>query len=96
MSAETGSISFPISELVEQLAPLLEERMEARFTELKLAETRRLSKAATLEKAIDAVVKAAEHVEKSRNSRTEPAAVNTLIAAAAGLRSARLNYRKGL
>lgn len=96
MISETGSINFPIADLVEQVAPLVEERLEARFAEQKIAENKRRSKLDTLEVAINAVVKGWERVERSRNSRDEPAAVNALIAAAAGLRSARLNYRKGL
>ena len=96
MSSETGSINFPIADLIAQVAPLVEERLEARFTELKVAENKRKSKLETLEKAIEAVVKASEQVEKSRNSRSEPSSLNALVAAAAGLRSARLNYRKGL
>lgn len=96
MTSETGSINFPIDSLVEQVAPLVEARLEAKFAELKIGENKRRSKLDTLDAAITAVIKAGERVEKSRNSRDEPAALNALVAAAAGLRSARLNYRKGL
>ena len=96
MTSETGSINFPIADLIEQVAPLVEERLEAKFAQLKIGENNRRSKLDTLEAAITAVIKASERVEKSRNSRSEPSAINALIAAAAGLRSARLNYRKGL
>jgi hypothetical protein len=96
MTSETASINFPIAALIEQVAPLVEERLEAKFAERKIAENKRRSKIDAFEAAIEAVLKASERVEKSRNSRSEPSAITALISAAAGLRSARLNYRKGL
>jgi len=96
MTAGSGSVNFPLTELVDQVAPLVEERLEAKFAELQVAANKRRSKLDTFEVAVTAVIKAVERVEKARNSRDEPASINALVAAAAGLRSARINYRKGL
>ncbi len=96
MSKDAWNITFPLDELVDQVAPLVEERLEARFAELQVTANKRRSKLDTLEAAITAVIKAVDRVDKSRNSRDEPASINALVAAAAGLKSARLNLRKGL
>ncbi|SEH22563.1 hypothetical protein [Rhizobium sp. NFR12] len=95
MTEGSGNVSFPLTELVDQVVPLVEERLEAKFAGMKVAANKRRSRLDSFEVAVSAVIKAVERVEKARNSRDETPSINALVAAAAGLRSARLNYVKG-